>query len=778
MKKCDICDLTYDDNQNFCNRCGNPLSMASIVVTNKQLNKGEKRCLKCNIAYEGDKKFCEKCGSPLSVVTQSVSKVDAKKFVFEEKLKDNQLDVKLLSEYAQFLYDSNDDKESTFILFRILAIDDTNNFANNLLFTCYFELDQYEDAVEIGEELLAKNAKDISLLKKLVTLAEKLNQREKACNYSNKIIEIEPNNIFGLTIKVIYLLTNNKIKEAIPICNKLVELGQNVPLYLIYIGIDYAFQGKFDIAIQNFEKAYNISIEKPNDIDIQKSNLSINLKGIHNNRSELYWTYCLCMINGNISEIEKKFNSIDFHSLEDNYFISDGDIAIKTVYLILSNKIKYITFDNRQIFNGLINRYYGLIAFYFTKFSKETIAECWYNVALMQDKIGLNKDALISCQYASTVIPTEKKYIEKIIEIQEFINTKNTKYKRNKIIIISSIVCLIIVGITSVLYYLKLKEDNKWSNVKTNNTIRYSLISLKDYLNEYPNGKYANEAKQDIDSLLWINALNSNKYESYKLYNDSSYYKSHSQEADSLEQLVLWHNAKVENTYEAYQRYVGLFPNGKYSDKANKIADKKLWQKTMKDGFVSSYKYYLQKFPLGKYVLKANNLLDDHAWHLAESQNKQSGFDDYKNSFPNGKYIAEANSMIEYFKSIEKENQTNSTNSNNVTSNNQSSSSRGYQRSNRDYFTCESAVHEFLSNHSFRSDDGSSLSYSIGDLTIIYSSGRLRFTNIEVKIQNQDLAVVSATDIGSGRTLRIQLNAAYGSIVDMNDNSTSFQAVN
>ena len=110
--------------------------------------------------------------------------------------------------------------------------------------------------------------------------------------------------------------------------------------------------------------------------------------------------------------------------------------------------------------------------------------------------------------------------------------------------------------------------------------------------------------------------------------------------------------------------------------------------------------------------------------------------------------------------------------------NTQSSTSGGYHRSNRDYFMGESAVHEFLSRHSFVSNDGSRLSYSIGDLTITYNRGRLRFTNIEVRIYNQDVAVVSATDIGSGRTLRIKLNATYGSIVDMNDNSMSFQAVN
>ena len=115
---------------------------------------------------------------------------------------------------------------------------------------------------------------------------------------------------------------------------------------------------------------------------------------------------------------------------------------------------------------------------------------------------------------------------------------------------------------------------------------------------------------------------------------------------------------------------------------------------------------------------------------------------------------------------------------NSTQSNTQSTQRGGYQRSNRDYFTCTSAVHEFLSRHSFKSDDGSRLSYSVGDLTISYNGGRLRFTNIEIRIASQDVAILSAMDVGSGRTLRIRINAAYGEIVDVNDRSTSFQAVN
>lgn len=114
--------------------------------------------------------------------------------------------------------------------------------------------------------------------------------------------------------------------------------------------------------------------------------------------------------------------------------------------------------------------------------------------------------------------------------------------------------------------------------------------------------------------------------------------------------------------------------------------------------------------------------------------------------------------------------QTNTTKANPI-------NSKGYERTSRDYFTCESAVHEFLSRHSFVSRDGSRLSYSIGQLTISYNGGRLQFTNIQVRVQNRDEAIILATDLGSGVKMRIYLNSAQGSIVDMNDNN-AFQAIN
>jgi tetratricopeptide (TPR) repeat protein len=304
MKNCNKCNLTFDDDKKFCNACGSQLTLITNIESRVEIGKTGKRCVRCNLEYEEDKKFCKKCGSPLVTIRQTVSKVDAKRFVFEEKLKDNQLDIKLLSEYAQFLFESNEYKESCGILLRILAIEDTNDFANNLIFTCYVELHQYKDAVEVGEELLTKNAKDISLLEKLAILSNNLKKSEEEFNYYSKIIEIESDNIPALKYLFNFYIEKNKISEALKICEKLVLLGETDRLLTIYFGVWNALRGKFEI--YDFDQNVVIS----NDIRTD----------IHINRCRLYLTYCFCMVNDDILKIENKFNSIDFKKLKEFEF--------------------------------------------------------------------------------------------------------------------------------------------------------------------------------------------------------------------------------------------------------------------------------------------------------------------------------------------------------------------------------------------------------------------------------------------------------------------------
>lgn len=85
-----------------------------------------KTCTKCNISYTDDKKFCKKCGSSLSQEYNIDPKELARKNVFEDKLKTDPLNIEVLHEYAQFLFNNLLFKETIPVALKILAINEND----------------------------------------------------------------------------------------------------------------------------------------------------------------------------------------------------------------------------------------------------------------------------------------------------------------------------------------------------------------------------------------------------------------------------------------------------------------------------------------------------------------------------------------------------------------------------------------------------------------------------------------------------------------------------
>ena len=135
------------------------------------------------------------------------------------------------------------------------------------------------------------------------------------------------------------------------------------------------------------------------------------------------------------------------------------------------------------------------------------------------------------------------------------------------------------------------------------------------YLDKYPNGRYAKEAKDSIVSissryfdvgsiycnidklsedpicerladLAYKHALSSNTLDAWKQYIDgvqTKYYRDALSKIDSIETVIAkreaqswgtdklaWKTASKNDTYEFYLKYIKLYPNGIHKSKANK----------------------------------------------------------------------------------------------------------------------------------------------------------------------------------------------------------------
>lgn len=595
-----------------------------------------KTCEKCNLSYDDDKKFCKNCGSALKVTEVMSAKVNAQIFVFEEKLKANPLNLELLTEYAQLLYDNSEYEKSISILYRILAINDKIEFADKLLFDIFIKIEKVEDAIEIGNKLLINNKNDISLLSKLAELSSQLKDKEKELYYYDKIQELDPNDIHALLFKSISLIEENKVNESLSYFKKLFLSGKRDRLTIIYSGLSFALDGEFNMAIENFKNNSALIESKKNDV--------------HFNRYCLYWSYCHYSINSYLFKVEEKFSTVDFETLKSKYSEIDEEITLKIISHIINETLKLTKAENAtRYLNEIIFQYLIPTESYFSQNSNIVIADCWYNLSIKQQELGLSKDAIISCEKALIINPSGNNYSDKLSEIKNAIDSSKASHKKRNMYGALSFIILIVIGTLSYILTLKLIENKIWSALESQNI----EASFKDYLNKYPKGKYSKEAKQRYDSILWDNALSVNNYETYKFYLDSSYFKTYTLEADTLQQKVLWDNAVLKNSSDAYQRYIDLFPLGKYSEKVNLVLDKKLWEKTVREGTENAFETYLKRFPSGKYLKEANGFLDDFLWDYSISQDSYSGYENYKSRFPNGKHVNKANTRLEYLQMIQ-----------------------------------------------------------------------------------------------------------------------------
>lgn len=445
-----------------------------------------KTCSKCDISYTDDKKFCKKCGSPLVAEYNIEPKEVAKKSVYEDRLKADPLNIEILQEYAQFLFDNLLFNESVSISLKILAINEKDFIAKELLFKAYLKLNKFKESIDIGEQLLSENPEDIFLLENLAKISRGQNNNNKALEYYEKILSIQPINSTVLHEKALILLEKNQIEEAISIFKKLKADEQNDRITVIYDSIDKVLNADYKNAIDSLS-----SILSSYDVTVKDNN---------SNRGLLYLAYSLSISNVEISEINRWFLLIDFELLRKSNVSIDNKIIINTVTSIITNELGKIKPPGNESLKYnieiLIRDYLNTTIYFFNNNSKE-IADLWYNIALKYEELTLFKEAQSSYKKALDIIPDNNNYKEKYEKFKA-IQDKQTQAAKRKIkVAISVVIISIIVIIVSVFAYNNFKENralvrenNDWEQAKQINT----PSSIQKYLNEYPNGKFIHEA--------------------------------------------------------------------------------------------------------------------------------------------------------------------------------------------------------------------------------------------------------------------------------------------
>jgi len=134
---------------------------------------------------------------------------------------------------------------------------------------------------------------------------------------------------------------------------------------------------------------------------------------------------------------------------------------------------------------------------------------------------------------------------------------------------------------------------------------------LQQYLDKYPDGSRAGEARQRLnatnDKATWQHAVTLNTKEAYKTYLKDSPDGAFAKDAAQKIEVLDWSEATLQNTATAYQQYLSAYPTGKYAAEAKAWFEEGDWKTATEKNTVEGYRAFLKLHSAGKYAEQAGN---------------------------------------------------------------------------------------------------------------------------------------------------------------------------
>ena len=116
------------------------------------------------------------------------------------------------------------------------------------------------------------------------------------------------------------------------------------------------------------------------------------------------------------------------------------------------------------------------------------------------------------------------------------------------------------------------------------------------------------------DEKAWQEAANQNTIESYDAYLEKYPEGEYALEAKEKSEALLWQKVSRINSIPACEDYLEKYPDGKFIDVAIEKLDELRWLRATTEDTIGSYKQYLADSPHGEYTTNAEIRIDDLIW--------------------------------------------------------------------------------------------------------------------------------------------------------------------
>ena len=543
-----------------------------------------KTCKKCNLSYDENEKFCKKCGNPLTTEYQIDFNNTAKKNVFQDRIKADPLNVGLLHEYAQFLFNTLLFRKTITICLRILEINKNDSTANELLYKSYLKLKMFKEALESGKKLLSEKPTDIILQQELADLSGKMDDAGKATEYYDQNLELQPAKSAALLNKAHNFLKENQLERAIEIFSDLYQEGQNDRITSIYDEQPALFIAEYIInqSLNDLDDRQTFSNAKSQITDLADTYLPKNFYSKNNNSriAEIWYSIGLKQSKLQLLEDAKK----SFQKASD--LVPDEKKYKEKTSEHTNLSVSHIHKRKRKTNIMIVVYALEVIIIIFSFFTYKIIKE--------RNAFNLAKDVNTSISYQKFLnkFPTGKYSSEalKLRTAAEELDEKNAFEKARNENTSTSYQAYMDIYPSGEYYFQasdlrdqanELDEKKAFEKARKNNT----SISYQNFLKKFPGGKYSSKA-------LKLRTA-----------------------AEELEEKNTFEEARNEDTSTSYQAYMDKDTNGTYyyealriSDQANELDEKNAFEKARQENTSSSYQTYLDKYPKGNYYYEALKL--------------------------------------------------------------------------------------------------------------------------------------------------------------------------
>jgi outer membrane protein assembly factor BamD (BamD/ComL family) len=182
-------------------------------------------------------------------------------------------------------------------------------------------------------------------------------------------------------------------------------------------------------------------------------------------------------------------------------------------------------------------------------------------------------------------------------------------------------------------------QKGKWKKAQKINTIE----SYQEFLRDYPNSEFNNEAEQKLIELEFNKAKKINTISSYKYFLNSYGINKYTKQATSNMIKLEFLEAQKKNTIKSYMEFSSKYPDGELSEQAKYAISDIDFRIAKSKNSVEELRYFIKKYPNSSLTNEALKLIMDMEFEEVKKANTIDAYELYIKKYPNSENTKQAN---------------------------------------------------------------------------------------------------------------------------------------